>query len=166
MRTGQKSDLVGCILEYTEEKEDDMPPVPPYDSLHVVDVMAHVHLLKLNHPRLKTYGDLADDLSDKLLRVPSETIHSCGDRYYQTSTKDGCRTKRSKGKERLAVEKVISSETPLPKTDQQLKNTLSIKANKTAFQKLFGERMLQRAQQNAPEKTVVLSGMSENTDNI
>ena len=103
-------------------------------------------------------------MSDKLLHVPSETIHSCGDRYYQTSTKDGCRTKKSKGKKRLAVEKVISSETPLPKTDKQLKDTLSIKANKTAFQRLFGERMLQRAQQIALEKTVVVSGIYENNN--
>jgi hypothetical protein len=159
MRTGQKSDILGCILEYTGQIEVEFPnDVPSFDSLHVIDVMAYVNLLKLK-PDLETYGDLADSLADSLLHVHSDTIHSCGDRYHKTSTKDGCRTKRSKGKKRKAVEKVICSETPLPKTNKQLKETLSIKENKKYFQKLFGERMLQRTQEKAPNKAAAVSGI-------
>ena len=147
MRDGNKADLVKYILESANVHPcQSIPFIDPTLSHHVIDGMAYVYRVRTQG--LKTFEDFVNEYCKGIFKLPSINIDVAMDRYEGPSIKDGTRkiraSKHTKGKKKYknkAVQKVISSEVPLPQGDD-LKSFLCISENKIGLQQLLGKALI------------------------
>ena len=159
IRTGSKSSLVKCILDYVNMTPLTSIHITPEESQYVVDTMHFVHKKHITDD-IMTFLDFAERMCEDLLQLPCARLDLDGDYYEQTSTKDSTGKRRAAQsatcKKQKTVPKAITPDTPFPRGDKEFKNYLSLKENSTSLHNLIGETLMKKAPHS---KTVVASGV-------